>query len=114
MYSKLSTDSSITRLLLLEVRHIFLCRAIEEWVLLMENQNFSQTSIVEYITNLYIKDTEFSESDYKSQHFGVGTVRLCLQMNGLVPHYLKPCLRTKSHSCFVFLEILVLNQGNIK
>lgn len=56
---------------------------MEEWVLLMENHNFSQTSTVEYITNLYIKDTEFSESDYKSQHFVVGTVRLCLQMNGL-------------------------------
>lgn len=49
----------------------------------MENHNFSQTSTVEYITNLYIKDTEFSESDYKFQHFVVGTVRLYLQMNGL-------------------------------
>lgn len=38
---------------------------MEEWVLLMESPYFSQTSIVEYVTNLYIKDMEFSESDYK-------------------------------------------------
>lgn len=49
----------------LEVRHIFLCTAMEEWVLLMESHYFSQTSFVEYVTSLYIKDMEFSESDYK-------------------------------------------------
>lgn len=54
-----------SRLLLLEVRHIFLCTAMEEWVLLMDSHYFSQTSFVEYVTSLYIKDTEFSDSDYK-------------------------------------------------
>lgn len=38
---------------------------MEEWVLLMESHYFSQTSFVEYVTSLYIKDMEFSESDYK-------------------------------------------------
>lgn len=88
MYSKLSTDFPVTIVTPIQT----ISARSETYISLYSYGGMRITNgepllftdlYLEYVTNLYIKDTEFSESDYKFQHFVVGTVRLCLQIHGL-------------------------------